>query len=134
MEAGGDIIANDQCTEQICDDGGDQERGLLLVFMTIYASPSSQSRNELWEESSAFAQNMNHSWLLSEGFNETIGMEEQVHGCPEMARRCAMFKYWIKNNGLIDLGSSGPKFTCRRGLRPETAKSARLNQALGNLR
>ena len=50
-----------------------------------------------------------------------------------MLRRCTRFKHWIENNGLIDLGFSGPKFTWTRGLNRETRKEARLDRALCNM-
>ena len=49
-----------------------------------------------------------------------------------MWRRCNRFKNWIDNNGLIDLGFSGPKFTWARGLTPDSRKEARLDRALCN--
>ena len=71
-------------------------------------------------------------WLLAGDFNETVSIEERNHGGPDMRRRCNRFKYWIENNGLIDLGYSGPRFTWSRGLSQDTRKEARLDRALCN--
>jgi len=47
-----------------------------------------------------------------------------------MLRRCNHFKHWIENNGLIDLGFSGPKYRWTRGRNWDTMKCARLDRAL----
>ena len=75
---------------------------------------------------------VNILWLLAGDFNETSSLDERNHGGPDMQRRCNRFTYWIENNGLLDLGYSGPKFTWSRGLSPGTRKEARLNRALCN--
>ena len=49
-----------------------------------------------------------------------------------MRRRCERFQQWIDNNGLIDLGFYGPKFTWARGGSRPTRKEARLDRALCN--
>jgi len=49
--------------------------------------------------------------LLAGDFNKTINLDERNHGGPKMSWRCTRFRHWIKNNGPIDLGYSGPKFT-----------------------
>jgi len=41
-------------------------------------------------------------WLLAGNFNEITSLEERKHGESDMLRRCAKFKHWIENNGLID--------------------------------
>ncbi|KAJ8429322.1 hypothetical protein Cgig2_025558 [Carnegiea gigantea] len=42
-------------------------------------------------------------------------------------------RHWIENNGFIDLGFSGPKFTWTKGNNPETQKCARLDRVLCNM-
>ncbi|KAJ8446645.1 hypothetical protein Cgig2_002807 [Carnegiea gigantea] len=65
-------------------------------------------------------------------FNDTVSLEERNHGGLDMLRRCEKFKHWIENNGLIDLGYSGPEFTWTRRNSIETRKYARLDRALCN--
>jgi len=50
-----------------------------------------------------------------------------------MLWRCARYKHWIENTGLMDLGYSGPKFTWSRGRDWSTMKQARLDRALYNM-
>ena len=49
-----------------------------------------------------------------------------------MNKRCTLFANWIENNGLIDLGFLGPRFTWVRGNTCDTCKSAKLDGALCN--
>ena len=93
-------------------------------FLAIYADPNCSKRQELWEEISLLTTEMNGAGLLAGDFNETISLKEQHDGDVDMQRRCDKFKLWIANNGLIDLGFSGPRFTWNRGKTMETRKSA----------
>jgi len=102
------------------------------VLTVIYTNPHSHIRDWLWQELQGFAIDCMKPWLLAGDYNETISLEECNHGGPDMRRRCNRFKQWIENNGLIDLGYSGPKFTWARGLSHDTQKEARLDRALCN--
>ena len=42
-------------------------------------------------------------WLLTRDSNEMNSLDEQDHRGLNIVRRCSNFKYWIRNNGLIDL-------------------------------
>ena len=75
---------------------------------------------------------INVPWMLAGDFNETRSLEERDHGGKEMARRCAKFNNWIENNGLLDMGFSGPKFTWSGGKSWSTRKNARLDRPLCN--
>ena len=90
----------------------------LLTF--VYASPQIQTREILWRQLQQLATEYLKPWLLTGDFNETTSLEERNHGGPEILRRCNRFKHWIDNNGLINLGYSGLKFTWMRGLSQAT--------------
>ncbi|KAJ8448033.1 hypothetical protein Cgig2_028909 [Carnegiea gigantea] len=66
-------------------------------------------------------------------FNETRSMSERKNCSDNLQQRCSNFDNWINNNGLIDLGFSGPEFTWCRGIKPEHRKYARLDRGLCNL-
>jgi len=80
-------------------------------FTVVYASSSPQQREQLWSEIESFSGSINMPWILEGDSNETNNMEERDHGGDEMVRRCLKCNNVIKNNGLLDLGFSGPKFT-----------------------
>jgi len=71
--------------------------------------------------------------LLAGDFNETKSLEERDHDGDDMLRRCLKFNNFIENNGLIDLGFSGPKFTWAHGTSEQTRKQARLDRAICNM-
>ena len=102
------------------------------LFTAIYASPSVHLREHLWRELEGLANSVNTPWLLAGDFNETRSLTERDHGSDDMARRCAKFNNVIENNGLIDLGFSGPIYTWARGTTWSTRKSSRLDRALCN--
>lgn len=103
------------------------------MFSGIYASPDSSIRTELWRALEEVKRNFNGPWLLAGDFNETRTMEER-HGVggSEMQRRCSAFSRWMEENGLIDLGFSGPNHTWFRGDTEATFKSARLDRFISN--
>ncbi|KAJ8422017.1 hypothetical protein Cgig2_007567 [Carnegiea gigantea] len=103
------------------------------LFTTIYASPRSSGREELWKKLEGRALTTNHPWLLAGDFNETKTLDERDHGGADMARCCSKFNNWIENNALLDIGFTEPKFIWVRGHTPSTRKSARLNRALCNV-
>ena len=105
---------------------------LEWILTIVYANPHAPRCEALWHELEVFASHCNKPWLLAGDFNKTVNLEERNHGGEEMLRRCARFKHWIENSGLIDLGFSGPLFTWARGSHPQTRKEARLDRALSN--
>ena len=103
------------------------------LFSAVYASPDSSLRRDLWQELENVRRSYNGPWLLAGDFNDTVCMSERNGvGNSEMQRRCRNFANWIENNGLMDLGFSGPAHTWFRGNSVETFKSARLDRGLIN--
>ncbi|KAJ8429508.1 hypothetical protein Cgig2_016240 [Carnegiea gigantea] len=107
--------------------------GTAWFFYAMYTSPDSSQRRLLWDELTTLAASIDNSWLLAGDFNDTVSIEERHSGSLDMQRRCDRFKHWIANNALIDLGYSGPKFTCMRGNTARTRQDARLDRALYNM-
>ncbi|KAJ8428423.1 hypothetical protein Cgig2_003125 [Carnegiea gigantea] len=107
-------------------------RDRAWFFTTVYASPYNHLRADLWEELQRFGHELRAPWLLARDFNETVSLEERDHRGPKIAQMCAWFKYRVQNNGLTDLGFSGPQYTWMRGNSVSTLKRARLDKALCN--
>ncbi|KAJ8440029.1 hypothetical protein Cgig2_020517 [Carnegiea gigantea] len=93
------------------------------LFSAIYANPHESRREELWTDLEDFSRTNTTPWLLAGDFNETRNMEERRNYSEGLQRRCAKFDHWIENNGLMDLGYSGPRFTWNRGNIPTTRKA-----------
>ncbi|KAJ8437791.1 hypothetical protein Cgig2_013710 [Carnegiea gigantea] len=106
--------------------------GETWLFSTIYANPYESQREELWTDMEDFSHTHTTPWLLAGDFNKTRNMEERRNYSEGLQRRCTKFDHWIENNGLMDLGYTGPPFTWNRGSNPATGKSARLDRALCN--
>jgi len=121
-----------QSHDQFVTVGVKSQNSISWYLTFVYASPHTQRREILWQELHQVATDCRLPWLLAGDFNETTSLDERNHGGPDMRRRCARFKHWIENNGLIDLGFWGPKFTWARGLSAHYKKEARLDRALCN--
>ncbi|KAJ8445994.1 hypothetical protein Cgig2_021826 [Carnegiea gigantea] len=94
------------------------------LLPVMYVSPHINMREALWMELQQCTLQCANPWLLARDINKTISLDERNHGGLEMQRRCTRFKHWIENNGLINLGYSGPKFTWMRGRDLSTMKKA----------
>lgn len=62
------------------------------LFSTVYASPDSTLRKELWRELEKIKECYSGPWLLASNFNETMTMSERNgFESSEMSRRCQEF-------------------------------------------
>lgn len=100
----------------------------------VYASPNNQLRRKLWAALTNTNQNMEVPHLIAGDFNSVTSADEVSHPNSFANHRCIDFNLWIFQEGLIDLGFSGPKFTWMRGRENETFKAAKLDRALGNVK
>ena len=110
-------------------------RGLQpCLFTTIYASPLRHLREQLWQEIEVFAGSNNVPWMLTGDFNEMKNLNKKDHGSDDMDRRWSRFNNVIENNGLIDTGFFGPKFTWSCGNTWITRKSVRFATLHSNVK
>ncbi|KAK8612913.1 hypothetical protein V6N13_104238 [Hibiscus sabdariffa] len=105
-----------------CVDDGSSSLATL-----IYASPNASKRKCLWSHPSLLAANINQPWLLFGDFNATISAQDCM-GCALSTKPCSLFRKLLFDNGLCDIGFSGPNFTWHNG-----CAQARLNHFLCNM-
>ena len=103
------------------------DQGTSFLFTAIYGSPQPSTRRHLWTALSSLHSTSNRPWLLSGDFNATINHVERKGGAQRRSHGCSHFKSFIHDHDLLDLGSTGPTFTWRRG-----TCFARLDRALSN--
>ncbi|KAI9125777.1 hypothetical protein K1719_003195 [Acacia pycnantha] len=89
--------------------------GSTFLFTAVYGSPHKKFRQFLWQDLQLIANNLSSPWLLAGDFNAILSPDERRGGATHRACGCVSFNNFIHNNGLVDLGSKGPKFTWRRG-------------------
>ncbi|XP_061376343.1 uncharacterized protein LOC133318373 [Gastrolobium bilobum] len=65
--------------------------GNSFDFTAIYASPSQNVRNNLWEDLRKLSETMNRPWLLGGDFNEIAYTYEKIWGVPADPTKCANF-------------------------------------------
>ncbi|XP_061348098.1 uncharacterized protein LOC133293538 [Gastrolobium bilobum] len=80
-------------------------------FTAIYASPSQNVRNNLWEDLRKLSETMNRLWLLGGDFNEIAYTHEKIGGVPANLTKCANFSSVLEDYQVTDLGCDGPLFT-----------------------
>ncbi|XP_061362797.1 uncharacterized protein LOC133306487 [Gastrolobium bilobum] len=85
--------------------------GNSFDFTAIYASPSQNVRNNIWEDLRKLSETMNRPWLLGGDFNEIAYTNEKIGGVPADPTKCANFSSVLEDCQVIDLGYDGPLFT-----------------------
>lgn len=77
----------------------------------VYASPTSHLHKHLWENLSTTALNISEHWMAIGDFNSVSCIDEVSSPEALSQRRCSAFNTWIFEQGLINLGCVGNKFT-----------------------
>lgn len=103
-----------------------------LLFIAIYGSPHPQFRRFLWDDLASVAPCPAHPWLLAGDFNVILSSDERRGGSPRNTNGCKLFRSFIHNHDLIDLGYTGHRFTWRRGTLMERLDRAICNPAFSN--
>ncbi|XP_031115795.1 uncharacterized protein LOC116019654 [Ipomoea triloba] len=102
-------------------------------FSIIYGSPTPSLRKKLWRNLDRTLLNINGPWLSVGDYNAVADHEEVSNPRNFSHYRCTGFIDWMFDQGLLDLGYTGSKFTWQRGNSQDTFKAARLDRALCNL-
>ncbi|XVF74117.1 hypothetical protein PTKIN_Ptkin13bG0034500 [Pterospermum kingtungense] len=102
-------------------------------YLTIvYGSPDGGLRKKLLNDLDFGVLGIMGPCLVVGDFNAVLSVEEVSSGSLA-SNRCAGFQDWIFDNGLLDMGFVGSRFTWSRGLSSSTLKAARLDRALCNV-
>lgn len=83
------------------------------LFTAVYGSPQRGTRKELWQFLESIAPVLSEPWFLIGDFNEILSEEEKTGGAPFNPSSASLFLDTMNSCQLLDLGSSGPKFTWR---------------------
>ncbi|CAK8531786.1 unnamed protein product [Lathyrus sativus] len=89
------------------------EDGKTWNLSIVYASPVEERKKDMWKELTNIAKNMNNGWLVGGDFNDILYMVKKRVGTLSFLRRCTLFQNKINDSDIIDMGSSGYKFTWR---------------------
>ncbi|KAK8660939.1 hypothetical protein V6N13_051845 [Hibiscus sabdariffa] len=105
-----------------CIDDGNSALATL-----IYASPNATKRKCVWSHLNLLAHSITQPWILFGDFNATLSDDDRM-GCALSTQSCPLFRKFVFDNGLRDMGFSGPQFTWQRG-----GAQARLDRFLCNM-
>lgn len=124
-----DVIAsNPQFLLANIHDGLGREYSIAFV----YASPTPHLRRKLWDALSPECLGGKEPWLAIGDFNSVSSADEVSNPNTFALHRNANFNHWIFQEGLIDLGYNGARFTWMRGRESGTFRGARLDRALAS--
>ena len=103
------------------------------LFTVVYANPNAILKKQCFEEVANLARNVRLPWMVIGDFNEILMATEKSGGVGVDNRRIHRFAKWVQECKLIDLGSKGPKYTWRRGIRNGYMRvQERLDRCFGN--
>ncbi|GAU21713.1 hypothetical protein TSUD_180570 [Trifolium subterraneum] len=81
----------------------------------VYASPQLRHKENTREELRHLKDSLNIPWCIAGDFNIVLFGHEKIDGAPVNQSSCNAFLNCINDCKLVDLGCSGPEFTCSRG-------------------
>lgn len=103
------------------------------VLSTVYASPLPRNRDVLWEDLIETAEFLNEPWTVIGDLNDTASYEEvRSFAADSNAGQRRKFSDNINKCKLVDMGSSGNKFTWNNGRQGLANVQKRLDRGLCN--
>ncbi|XP_019186593.1 PREDICTED: uncharacterized protein LOC109181296 [Ipomoea nil] len=102
------------------------------LIASMYGSPTHHLRRRLRKDLRHSERNITGSWTASGDFNAVTSRDETSNYISFSAHRSSDFISWIQEEGLIDLGFSGPHLTWMKNGGDCAPKGARLDRALCN--
>ncbi|KAJ4850290.1 hypothetical protein Tsubulata_019918 [Turnera subulata] len=87
----------------------------LVIVTAVYGSPSDGLRAQLWQNLLRLCSSIVEPWVVLGDFNVLAFSHEKRRGGQPLASKCAHFRDWMGNCGLLDLGYKGPDYTWFRG-------------------
>lgn len=105
-----------------------RERSAWL-FTAIYGNPCPSRRVNLWNALDTIASAWKLPWLLAGDFNDILYAQEKYG---TTLGRSKGFKDWFDNQGMIDLGFIGPRFTWVNKREASKFVMKRLDRAICN--
>lgn len=101
-------------------------------FTGFYGSPYSITRLDSWNFLYELGVSNNSPWYVCGDFNEIMYNYVKKWGLSRDERRMELFRNVLAENGLMDLGFSGPWFTWERDNMPTTNIRERLDRGVAN--
>jgi exonuclease III len=108
-------------------------RGTAITTCTcVYASPNPTMRTNFWNYLSSTSQSITSPWMLIGDFNETLLPSDQRGGIFQH-NRAALFSTFMDNCNLLDITTTGGRFTWHRNNNGIRILSKKLDRGLANV-
>ncbi|CAJ2670486.1 unnamed protein product [Trifolium pratense] len=98
----------------------------------LYASPNPTIRTSLWSYLTTLSHGINGPWMLIGDFNETLLPSDQRGGTFSPSR-AAIFSKFLENCNLLDLTTTGGRFTWHRNTQGTRSLSKKLDRGISNV-
>lgn len=86
--------------------------GEETIFWTcVYGSYNSTVIREMWRELTRIGIDLQAPWLIQGDFNSVSSNEDRIGGIPINKEAASEFQNWILGLNLVEVQSSGPRFT-----------------------
>jgi len=109
------------------------QRGNAFTTCTcVYASPNFTMHHNLWSYLTNISHNITSLWMLIGDFNETFIPSEQRGGIFNQ-NRAALFSNFMNSCNLLDLSTTGSRFTWHRNKNAICILSKKLDRSLANV-
>lgn len=109
------------------------QRGDATTTCTcVYASPNYTMRPNLWTYLTNISHTINNPWMLIGDFNETLIPSDQRGGIFNH-NRAALFYNFMNNCNLLDLTTTGGRFTWHRNRNGIRIISKKLDRGMANV-
>ncbi|XP_019184862.1 PREDICTED: uncharacterized protein LOC109179839 [Ipomoea nil] len=99
-------------------------------FAAVYGSPTHHLRRRLWQDLRRSTRGIVGPWIAAGDFNSVLSKSETSNYSSFSSCRSSDFANWILEEGLVDMGFSGPKLTWVKDGHSDFIKGARLDRAL----
>lgn len=104
-----------------------------LPLSTVYASPNYRLQAILWNNLEETAESVDHPWVVAGDLNDIASVDDSRTFAPDTSSsQRRKFAEHINKWKLVDLGSTGPKFTWSNGRQGLANMEKRLARALCN--
>ena len=109
-----------------------QRGDAYTTYTCVYASPNHTMRPNLWSYLTNISHNITSPWMLIGDFNETLIPSDQRGGIFHQ-NRAALFSNFMNNCNLLDLSTTGGRFTWHHNHNGIRILSKKLDRSLANV-
>lgn len=75
-----------------------------MLFIAVYGSPNSTSRNQLWKDITIVRRKITSPWIITCDFNCIMNVEKKIEGRVATQTKRKKFRDWVNECQLMAIG------------------------------